>query len=89
MITVDLATLSPQVSDPCDVATAARLVRRLREDPAALERFAACAREGATEIARSPLSGVQTEVQVRAEGCMVYVDVDVEALAERAAAEDN
>jgi hypothetical protein len=89
MITIDLGALSARVSDPCDAATAARLARRIREDPAMRARCAAHAGTAAGQIARGPLRSVQTEVQVRAEGCMVYVDVDVEALAGRAAAEET
>lgn len=87
MITIDLGTLTTAVSDPCDVATASRLARRIREDAATIARFAARARAAAAEIARCPLRAAQTEVQVRSDGCMVYVDVDVEAHAERAAVE--
>ena len=78
MLTLDLAALVGGVSEPCDVATAQRLARVLAEEPELLSRLRRLALADARRIAQRRVARLETDLRVRAEGCRVLVDIDVE-----------
>jgi uncharacterized membrane protein YccC len=78
MVTLDLEASRAEVRDRCDVATAARLARLLAAESELLSRLRALAEGEARRIASRPLGPLEVDVEVRAEGCRVLVDMDVE-----------
>jgi hypothetical protein len=89
MVTLDLRQLADRVRDPCDVATANRLAAQMADQPLVVERLGALARHEARRVAGTPLRGLETDVRIRAEGCWVFVDIDVEGEAEAEQAADG
>ena len=85
MLTVDLEQAQERglLREEPDVATALRLARLMAASAAVRRRVGDLAGEAAERQAQRPLVGVELDIRVRAEGLLVFVDVDVEARAER------
>lgn len=78
MLTLDLGEVQGAVSDPCDVATAARLARRLAAEPYVEQEVRRLALSEARRITSRSLDLVEAELRVRVEGTRVFIDVDLE-----------
>jgi len=87
MFTIDLEQATAHLSDSCDVTSSARLVRLMSGSDAILDRIRAVALDEAVRLAGAELDGCEIDVRARAEGCVVYIDADVEARLSSAAGE--
>lgn len=85
MMTIDLARLSSQLSDPCDQAAADALERLLSRDSdtsrSLLARARTLARECAVTRAGVALSAIDSRVRVSRQGRHVHIDIDIEGIA--------
>jgi hypothetical protein len=81
MLTIDLTRIQGRVRDVCDVATAARLSRHMNEEQDARGVVRRIALEEACRVAGRQIALLEAEVRVRAEGQLIYVDVDLEGAA--------
>jgi len=82
MLTVDLRDVQQSVRDSCDVATGMRLARLWVHHEAVTDRVRAIAHAEAERIANQPLTLADTDMRIRCEGTLLFIDVDVEAYAE-------
>ena len=80
MVTIDLRQLDGQLVDACDVSTARRLAGYIGDSTEAMERLSELAQVEAQRVTAERLTSLQTEVRVRAEGCWIFIDIDVEGL---------
>jgi len=78
MITVDVAALTDVVRDPCDARAAVRIAELMRGDARLTRRVHKLAEREAQRLAGAPVNVRVNEVRVRAQGTLVYLDVDVE-----------
>jgi hypothetical protein len=78
MITVDVATLTDVVRDPCDARAAGRIAELMRGDARLNRRVQKLAEREAQRLTGGPVNVRVNEVRVRAQGTLVYLDVDVE-----------
>jgi len=82
MVTLDLRQLGEHVKDAGDLATSRKLAALLARDERVLARLAEVGENEARRVAGRPLSEVEADVRVRAEGAWVFIDIDVEAEAD-------
>jgi hypothetical protein len=78
MITVDVASLGDIVRDPLDARAAARIAELVRGDARITRRVQKLAESEAQRLAAAPVDVRISEVRVRSQGTLVYLDVDVE-----------
>jgi hypothetical protein len=78
MLTLDLSALGSGISEPGDIATARRLAHLLGEEPELLQRLREVALSDARRIAHGGVAHLEADLRIRADGCSVLVDVDVE-----------
>ena len=78
MLTLDVARLGELVRDPCDARSAARVAELVRDDPRFTRRVQKIAEREAQRLAEGPVRVRPSEVRVRSQGTLVYLDVDVE-----------
>ncbi len=78
MITVDVAMLRELVREPCDARSAARVAELVAGDARVTRRVQRIAGREAERLAGAPVRVRAGDVRVRAEGTLVYLDVDVE-----------
>jgi hypothetical protein len=78
MITVDVAALADVVRDACDARAAVRIADLMRGDSRVSRRVQKLAEREAQRLADGPVSARAGDVRVRAQGTLVYLDVDVE-----------
>ncbi len=78
MLTLDLADVGDLVREPCDARSAARVADLIRDDARVTRRVQKIAEREAQRLADGPVRVRTSEVRVRAEGCVVFLDVDVE-----------
>ena len=83
MLTIDLEVAYERglLRAEADVATALRVARLLASHGPALDRLRGLAIAAAERQAELPITAVELDLRVRAEGLLVFVDVDVEARA--------
>ncbi len=79
MITIDLSAAGELTSDPCDLATARRIVDLMAGDERIRERARRIAADEARRIAGVPLTAQQIDVRVHGSGSHLQLDMDVEA----------
>jgi hypothetical protein len=79
MLTIDLRGADDVVREPCDEAAAARVAALMAADARVQKRVRQIAAGEVERLAGEPLAARVAEVRVRAEGTMIYLDVDVEA----------
>ena len=93
MITLDLATAAEEgllMRTEPTVPTARRLAAQIATSPAARAEISRMAQKGARGQASKPLQCFECDLRVRAEGLLVFVDVEVEAhLLKRAAGHEG
>jgi cation transport ATPase len=80
MLTVDLPSLAPLLSDACDAGTARRLAALLESDPDVARRIQTLAESETARVAGAVPRQVGTHIAIRSQGAKVFVDVDVEAV---------
>src|SRR5262249_16620135 len=78
MITVDVAALGDVVREPCDARAAARVAELIRDDAPVTPPLPKIAAREAERLAAGPVRVRPSEVRVRSQGTLVYLDVDVE-----------
>lgn len=78
MLTIDLADAGDAVREPCDARSAARVADLMRDDARVTRRVQKIAEREAQRLADGPVRVRPSEVRVRAEGCTLFLDVDVE-----------
>jgi hypothetical protein len=78
MLTVDVAALGELVREACDARAAARVAELVRGDGRVTRRVQKIAAREAERLAGGPIRVRPGEVRVRAQGTLVYLDVDVE-----------
>lgn len=88
MLTIDLEQAYEQgmLREEPDVATALRLARLMSASAPVRRRVATMARQAAEQQAQGPLSHLELDVRMRAEGLMVFIDIDAEARSSPSAA---
>lgn len=82
MLTLDLPSLAPLLSDACDAGTARRLAALLENDADVAKRVQQLAERETERVAGAVPRQVGTHVTIRSQGAKVFVDVDVEAVFE-------
>ncbi len=82
MITADLARVSDQVSEECDVATARDLEALLAADTMIRDQAHSLGIAEAARLSGRALGAPQVDLRVRRNGRHFYLDVDVEARVE-------
>jgi hypothetical protein len=80
MLTLDLPSLAPLLSDACDAGTARRLAALLESDADVARRIQALAERETARVAGAVPRQVGTHIVIRSQGAKVFVDVDVEAV---------
>ena len=80
MLTLDLPSLAPLLSDACDAGTARRLAGLLEGDAEVGRRIQELAERETARVAGAVPGQVGTHVAIRSQGAKVFVDVDVEAV---------
>ncbi len=80
MLTLDLPSLAPLLSDACDAGTARRLAALLESDADVARRIQALAELETARVAGAVARQVGTHVVIRSQGAKVFIDVDVEAV---------
>jgi hypothetical protein len=78
MLTIDLASAGEQVRESCDPRTCRRVAALVESDPRVQRRVRQIAAREAERLAGTPLGSRVAEVRVRAQGTLLYIDVDVE-----------
>jgi hypothetical protein len=78
MMTFDVAALGDVVRDPLDARAAARVADLIRGDARVGRRVQRIAEREAHRLAGGPTRAKAADVRVRAQGTLVYLDVDVE-----------
>jgi hypothetical protein len=78
MVTIDVARLGDLVREPCDARSAARVAELVRGDARLARRVEQIAAREAQRLADGPVRVKASEVRVRSQGTLVYLDVDVE-----------
>jgi hypothetical protein len=78
MITIDVATLGDVVRDPCDARTAVRIAELFEDDARVRRRVQKLAEREAQRLAGGPAKVRAGELRVRAQGTLIYLDLDVE-----------
>ena len=89
MLTLDLAGVDRRIRDECDVATALRVAQLLQAEPDLLHQLRELALKDARRIARRPMLRLEADLRVRADGCRVLVDLDLEGEAAPTSARTN
>ena len=79
MLTIDLENMAGMFREPCDVRSAQKLARMLGDDPGLRMRVRHLAAQEAERVAGRSIVEIRTDLEVRAQGTKVFVDVDVEA----------
>jgi hypothetical protein len=77
MMTLDVAALGDVVRDPLDVRAAARVAELIRGDARVTRRVQRLAEREAQRLAAGPTRARAADVRVRAQGTLIYLDVDV------------
>jgi hypothetical protein len=78
MLTLDVAALGDVVRDAVDARAAARVAELIRGDARVTRRVQRIAEREAQRLAEGPVRAKAAEVRVRAQGTLIYLDVDVE-----------
>jgi hypothetical protein len=78
MVTIDVAALSDLVRDPCDVRSATRIAELIGGDSRVTRRVQKLAEREAQRLCDGPVKVRAGEVRVRAQGTLIYLDVDVD-----------
>jgi hypothetical protein len=78
MLTLDVAALDDVVRDAVDVRAAARVAELVSGDARVTRRVQRIAEKEAARLAGGAVQLRVTDVRVRAQGTLVYLDVDVE-----------
>jgi hypothetical protein len=78
MITIDVAALADLVREPCDARAAGRVCALIRDDPRTLRRVQKIAEREAARLAEGPVQVRPSDVRVRYQETLIYLDVDVE-----------
>jgi hypothetical protein len=81
MITVDLERLGAHLREAPSPSTAERLARELEADARARGVLRRLGAKAAGEVAGAAITVHPSDVRIRAEGCRVLVDIDVESVA--------
>ena len=79
MLTMDLARMSAQLSEACDVATARKAEALLARDPRIQERARSIAIAEAERLAGEELGAFLVDIKIRRSGRHFFIDIDVEA----------
>jgi hypothetical protein len=83
MLTIDLAQCAEVVRERCDPALARRLAALMASDGRVIRRAQALAEREANRLAGVTLRTRASDVRVRAQGALIYIDVDVEGPPQR------
>jgi len=78
MITVDVAALGDVVREPCDARSAERVAELIGDDARVTRRVQKIAAREAERLANGPVRVRPSEVRVRSQGTLIYLDIDVE-----------
>jgi hypothetical protein len=78
MVTIDVAALADVSRDACDSRAAARIADLVRDDVRVTRRVQKLAEREAQRLAGGPVAVQASEVRVRTQGTLLYLDVDVE-----------
>jgi hypothetical protein len=78
MLTLDVAALGDVVRDAVDARAAARVADLIRGDARVTRRVQRIAEREAQRLADGPVRAKAADVRVRAQGTLIYLDVDVE-----------
>lgn len=78
MLTIDLPSLAPLLRDACDAGTARRMAALLGADPGLGARVHQIAIAETEKRCGARPRKVETQIQIRAQGARVFLDVDVE-----------
>jgi hypothetical protein len=78
MVTIDVAALAELVRDPCDVRAATRIAALIGDDARVTRRVQKLAEKEAQRLCDGPVKVRAGEVRVRAQGTLIYLDVDVD-----------
>ena len=78
MVTIDVAELAQLVRDPCDVRATEHLAKLISDDARMLRRVQKLAEREAQRLCDGPVKVRSGEVRVRAQGTLIYLDVDVD-----------
>jgi hypothetical protein len=78
MMTIDLVNCADVVRERCDPALTRRLATLMASDARVIRRAQAIAEREANRLAGIALRTRASDVRVRAQGVLIYVDVDVE-----------
>ncbi|MBW2735252.1 MAG: hypothetical protein JRH20_22950 [Deltaproteobacteria bacterium] len=89
MLTIDLEQLATAglLSDTCDVSTALKVARLMAVSDALRERVRTVASQEAFRLAEQEIAPTAVEIRVRAEGTLVFIDIDLEGSATNGAIE--
>ena len=79
MLTIDLARVSPRLSESCDLATARAAESLLAADPRIADRARGVAIAEARRLAGRRLQAVSADARVRRADRHFHIDVDIEA----------
>jgi hypothetical protein len=78
MITIDVAACADVVREQCDAVLARRLAAFMAEDARVIGRAQRIAEHEAERLAGVRIRARAADVRVRAQGALLYIDVDVE-----------
>ena len=78
MVTIDVAELQQLVRDPCDARATARIAELIGGDARVTRRVQKLAEREAQRLCDGPVKVRAGEVRVRAQGTLIYLDVDVD-----------
>jgi hypothetical protein len=78
MLTIELAELAPLLREALDEAAAQRIAEMMAADARVLGRVRRLATDEAARLAGAPLKVHSADVRVRAAGCRIHVDVELE-----------
>ena len=80
MLTLDLRQAHCWIRDACDMATALRLTQLLEKEPHLIGAVRKVALDEARRLAGRELGQLEADVRARADGCRIFLDVDVEGV---------
>jgi hypothetical protein len=80
MLTIDLAAATAWVREPCDAEAARRVAALMASDARVARCLSRIIEREARRLAGGTLEKLHTDVRLRTEGTLVYVDVDFEGL---------
>lgn len=78
MLTIDLAAATAWVREPCDTEAARRVAALMASDGRVARSLHQTIEREAHRLAGGALAKLHTDVRLRTEGTLVYVDVDFE-----------